>query len=493
MAEMVEHGVVNPVLNNLLASRSYGSPAVVDAAGNGKYTTISAAIAAAEKSIFVKNGAYSEAADFTLDGQSIIGESRHGVILTLTNSKIILKSSTVETAGNLTLTNNSKAVLGAGTTFNNISGSNLWLVVAGQTIPVASITDATNLVLEYEFQGTTLAAQSFSLFNADNAGSQISAMTIKHVINAVGTPSIIEVFGALNIVQNCNLVGVIQIAAANETLACINAPSIAAACIFKDNILTGGIANIAGKYHGCFFISNTLNHGNSYGIDLNNTVSHSNLFQGNHIFGTQIGFYSQHASSTHNRILDNRFEQINFIAIQITINAVEKIVIAGNVIHLTTDIGVSVETDKSIISNNVIHSATKIAIQIIGDNNSCCNNIVYDTQAGAPNDAIRIEGNENAISNCQSLNGSGDGIAIIGHRNTICNCQVHDNAASGIHSIGDNNTIIGNSVQTNTGTGIILDAGSDKNTVVGNVSLNNTAAQLTNNGANNDAAHNVIV
>jgi len=58
--------------------------AIVDIGGNGHYTSISAAIDAGEKYIFIKNGSYSESSDMTLEGVTIIGESMNGVILELT-------------------------------------------------------------------------------------------------------------------------------------------------------------------------------------------------------------------------------------------------------------------------------------------------------------------------------------------------------------------------------------------------------------------------
>ncbi|HEC32786.1 MAG TPA: DUF5011 domain-containing protein, partial [Candidatus Kaiserbacteria bacterium] len=61
--------------------------AIVDASGNGKYTTVNAATAgeAAGASIFIKNGTYVEGANIILKtGQKLVGESREGVILDMT-------------------------------------------------------------------------------------------------------------------------------------------------------------------------------------------------------------------------------------------------------------------------------------------------------------------------------------------------------------------------------------------------------------------------
>lgn len=58
--------------------------AVVDAAGNGDYKTIQAALTAGKKNIFVRNGTYTLTADITVTASDVVitGESRDGVIIT---------------------------------------------------------------------------------------------------------------------------------------------------------------------------------------------------------------------------------------------------------------------------------------------------------------------------------------------------------------------------------------------------------------------------
>ena len=99
---------------------------VVDAAGNGDYTSISAAIADGATKIFVKSGSYTENSAFsiTADNVSIVGESAAGVqiatnaIITVSGDNFVLKNVTFNSSDGQLFTNNTEATIIEGCTFN---------------------------------------------------------------------------------------------------------------------------------------------------------------------------------------------------------------------------------------------------------------------------------------------------------------------------------------------------------------------------------------
>lgn len=80
-ALVYDHDTARFVLDTVAGGSDFS--AVVDAAGNGDYTTLAAALAAASAgdAIFIKNGTYAGGITISLDGVTIRGESRDGVVI----------------------------------------------------------------------------------------------------------------------------------------------------------------------------------------------------------------------------------------------------------------------------------------------------------------------------------------------------------------------------------------------------------------------------
>lgn len=136
---------------------------IVNPNGGGDFVSISAAIASGAKSLFLRNGTYNEAASITLpEGVVIEGESAEGVIIRFASSAgFVLDNTTVrETAGTISITNNTTAVVGVGTTFTNLAAGQ-YINLAGKFYEIAEITDDTNLDIVETYLGATLSGVNF--------------------------------------------------------------------------------------------------------------------------------------------------------------------------------------------------------------------------------------------------------------------------------------------------------------------------------------------
>ncbi|MCP4608918.1 MAG: hypothetical protein GY845_09415 [Planctomycetes bacterium] len=206
---------VSPVMSlnrsylHLLATAARnGFKAIVADDGTGHYESISAAVTAGEKYIFIKNGAYSESSDMTLEGVSIIGQSAQGVVLTLTDATIIFADNdNSTTAGTSRPTNNDKSIVGAGTTYTTVTGDeNKYIFADSWLAEIESVSDATNMELFTKYMGASqdqdganyaLAHQTFS---NPSVGVSIENLTILHVLT--GADNCIELQGVRNRISN---------------------------------------------------------------------------------------------------------------------------------------------------------------------------------------------------------------------------------------------------------------------------------------------------
>ena len=159
---------------------------VVDAAGNGDYTSLHDAITASKNNIYIRNGVYTGAQldvpEALISGLTIVGESKAGVILQFTLR--LLYVATTSLAGTLNFTINSTAVTGTATNFDTVITDTGVLVVENSPLDVASVTDATNLVLVNKWllptQSIAYAARKTYMFPAAKCSviSNLSAYAI---------------------------------------------------------------------------------------------------------------------------------------------------------------------------------------------------------------------------------------------------------------------------------------------------------------------------
>lgn len=139
---------------------------VVDAAGDGDYTSIQSAISAGKKRIFVRNGSYSLSGNISLQGDniSIIGETMGGVSINLYSYYFLISADTgfVYTAGTITLTNGSATVTGAGTGFSS-GAVGMYLFAGGGVYLVSGYTDSTTITISTTYKGKTIASLPYHI------------------------------------------------------------------------------------------------------------------------------------------------------------------------------------------------------------------------------------------------------------------------------------------------------------------------------------------
>ena len=181
--------------HNLLVASVPIYDAVVDVAGGGDYTTISAAVTAGKKTIFFRKGICVETADIVLpSGFVIVGESVTESIVAFSGAFGFVydgSGGTKETTGTISFNDgfsgSSKIVTGSGTTFTNLSPGD-YISIRGLFYEIDSIGGATTITLVRDHEGQLGSGLSYiaqtcltggRLENLTVAGSQKEAVYVR--------------------------------------------------------------------------------------------------------------------------------------------------------------------------------------------------------------------------------------------------------------------------------------------------------------------------
>ncbi len=495
------HYSVNKVHNFLKAANAASkfAGAVVAADGSGDYTTIGAALTANERTIFVKNGTYTETTDLTLGvdpsvaplGTTIHGESKEGVLVNLGANQIIFSndSTAIESAGTVTMVNGSKTITGSGTTFTNITDKQPFIIIDGQILEVASIETTISLTLASTAPFTQATGMNYALFGCNNIGSGLSDMTIASTFTTSNTP-IIEVNGVFNFINNIRLESTVNFSVngirLNDTSAGtyitnsnieVKAASIRIVDSFSNviegNILHGGLIDVSGADKGEYnkitnntfyfqggnliqilsdhtnFSNNTLLRPESDGISI--TASFCQIR--NNIIKSPGTIGINHNSGAYNVIDGNIIDDPGTLGLDCT--DMDRCSVTNNKIKNPT-IGIKLDTDsdKNTIAGNHIFNASDNAIEIIGNLNTISNNTIDTTG----NSAIELVScSDNTVSG-NTITGAGDiNISLL----TAKNCTIADNicdASNGIKddATSDNNIFKGNQLVNAPQVGIVI-------------------------------------
>jgi hypothetical protein len=180
-----------------IATRSFD--AVVRPDGTGDYTSVSAAITAGAKSVFITSGTYIEAGPMVLpEDAALIGESPGSVVMVLVNNNPITFSGVARrtTAGTITVTSGNTAVVGVGTTFTDVADGD-FIKIGASYFGIQTVTDDTNIVLTDAYHGA-------SYTGAFVAQSMATGATLQNLIiaNSV-THGIVLEQGFHVALQNC--------------------------------------------------------------------------------------------------------------------------------------------------------------------------------------------------------------------------------------------------------------------------------------------------
>jgi parallel beta-helix repeat protein len=168
----VKSGIVaEPRIDAAIARVSQISPRQFDAVvalSGGDYTTIQAALAAGNKTIFVRNGTYVLTSDIniTTSGTVIIGESRDGAIIDCNNTANGIKAigdTAAYTAGTIAITNDTNTVTGTGTLWDANVSAGEYILLKGDLYKIQSVDSDTQLTLVETYQGRTVSGASYTI------------------------------------------------------------------------------------------------------------------------------------------------------------------------------------------------------------------------------------------------------------------------------------------------------------------------------------------
>ncbi len=449
--------------------------AIVDTVASDKpnsYTTIDAAITAGALTIFVRDGAHTMTATAEIpDGGHIRGESMGGTQITISGSFSISadgSGGTNETAGTISITHNTTAVTGSGTTFTNLNpvGSNTYIIIEQNAYLVSSVTDNTNLTLGTTFKGNTVSGgsyiaqqmkshitmENFTVINSTIAGLRLRALrhsSFNDIVSRGCTPGI-----EMDECVNTNLSNIIAQNSAGHGFHITNDTSDTfTSCQSFNSSLDGFRVDGASK-----------------NIMFNGIQGSNNLQNGLYINGTSTNIGVSEECIFNN----NKLKGIDIIS------GTGTVTIAG--VHcVNNDLdGIDFDGTDNTVQGCVCSSNGRYGIRA-GDNGSIIGN-----QCDSNGDSgirMNVDSQCTVVGN-RSTNNTLHGIYMDENRNTVGSNFCSGNAGDGIHiTLGDENHVHDNISYNNTGWGIrILDAGATNNRIINNHVFSNTAGQYSDAG-----------
>lgn len=373
----------------------------VVAPSGGDYTSISAAITAGAKSIWVRTGTYVETVDLTLtSGSRIVGEEAGGVIISLSGAvsmKADGSGGTQETAGTISITSGTSAVTGSGTTFTNLSVGD-YISVCSTFYEIASITDDTNLTLVDTYQGNTLSGVSYV------AQTMVSGITIENLVIAGSSGAGLFLRGAIGTtvvntaIQSCATN--VEIEACGHTqLKNISTRNSTGDGIEIDGSMTVYLVSV---------------------LSVNNGSNGLNIIGGSDTIVADACHFTSNGSNG-----------VNVTA------ASQNVAISDSFVTCNTAKGINTDTGTL---RCVLEACT---VSQNGD------------------DGIDFDGSNDLVSDCVITNNGGEGIQA-GDDGSIVSNSISGNALNGVFLDFDTNTlVVGNVIHNNTGHGVSLNQASD--------------------------------
>lgn len=441
-------------LNNLVTSYVYKQTykpasnlvdAIVANDSSGNYTSISDAFADGHTYVYVRNGTYVETTDIVIPNKGrLLGEEFGKVTIVLSGSVSVKVNciSADEETGTISITNNTKDVVGVGTTFTNLSVGN-YILIGNNYYDIAAIVDDTHLTLLDTYNGKTVSGESYvgqemkTGVNMENfiiygsASIGLIICSIRH--------SIFRNIAIFNCATNVKIVksGDISI----QNIICSNSG--------------GNGMEITSSFDVLFQTCNVYNNGGN-GIELNGSCHCVVLESCSCTCNGNNGIYINNTCNSIN-IADSVFKQNNNHGIES-----------------------SSTTNECMFDSNISISNGNSGMKLIGNNNICSNNNLLSNS----NHGLEI-GNLASVNANQIKSNTNHGIFVDGYNDCVFNANVcTSNGSSGIYINGDEHNIANNRCKSNNN-GIELITGADDNIVSNNISTSNTTNSIVNNGANN--------
>ncbi len=472
---------------------------IVNSNGTEDYVTIGQAITAGCTRICVRAGTYTESSNIVIpNGGAIIGESVGAVTINLTGGaslNIDGSGGTKETAGTISVANASNAIVGVGTTFTNLSAGQ-FIRLGQEFYEIATITNATNIVLTRVYQGIALTGESYvaqamftavELSNLILSGSSSTGLFIRaarissfeDILVRDCTPNIrfedSNAFSISGVTSNNSTGNGVEVASCYaisiNALYSYNASSVA--------------LSLSGDCQGVIIDSSVLNNSNSTGVDVGDTCTNINLTDciitnnnGKGINSTPgTGFIIMNACT----VQQNGDDGIDFDG---GTNTVNDCIIDSNA-------GFGIEAGNGgIIQGNFISNNTDNGVSLMSDNDVTVtgNQIVGNTGKG-----VNCNQDREVISGNIIRDNTEEGIDV-GNSSSeivITNNVIENNTLDGISMSGDDCIINANRSCSNGGDGVIVNAQAGRCIVTSNSLQGNTGTSFVDNSGTTVSANNV--
>jgi parallel beta-helix repeat protein len=424
---------------------------VVDASGNGNYTSIAEAFANGFVNVFVKNGTYTETSDIMIpDRGRLIGQSPGAVVVILLNGssiKIDGSGGVAQTAGTISMTNNSKAITGSGTSFTSLNVGD-YILVGNNYMQIASIASDTSLQLVNKYKGVTKADQTYI------AQSMMTGVSMAN-LTVTGTSGTGIYMRALRF---CNFRSIV-VSQCAYNLQLINSGDIGLDSFITMNSTIGTSVTIQNSVD--VFISNyDILNSSGNGVEISGTSDNITFTSGAVSTNSGHGIVVKDTASNIN-IIDGNIRQNNLIGIYVEIAASNIIIDGCTIIKNTT--GLSLQGTDSLASS--------------------CN--IYDNVTGA------ILSSDNSLENCIVESSSGNGVDVAGDNCILTSNRIKDSGDIGLYVTGNDNIISNNRIYNNTGNGVQLDNTANNNILTSNNFKGNTGTNYLDNGVNTQNSTNL--
>lgn len=448
--------------------------AVVDLAGNGDFTSISAAFTSGAKSVFVRRGTYVETANVVIPmGGCLLGECPGAVNINLSGGfQVLIDGSGRQTAaGTISVPTGTTAVTGAGTSFTTLLPGD-WILLGDLFHQIAIITDDSSLTLVAPYRGNAISGQNML------GQSMIVGTGIENIVLTLATGTALVMLQAFR----CFVV--------RSAIAFSGAAGFPAVAVTD-----------------CGSVSFTR-----ASFELNNGIGCK--------FTTSVSSFMLACASKSNLGAGLQFENCRAIVMDAclssqnanngisTLGTSSRIEMADCIITQNDQIGISTSNSSqtAILANCTIQNNGSHGIDFNGAAD-VVEGCLIDNNGG---DGISA-GDNGVVDGCNILNNDGDGINMQADQDcAVCSCVIEGNGGRGINAGADstisanrirnngtgaadhginvpNNaddcTIMGNRVSGNAGDGIRIGNAANDTTLFGNNFKGNTGASITDNSS----------
>ena len=413
----------------------------------GDFTSIVAAFNSGKTSVYVRNGVYFEPSNIIVPkGGQLIGESYGAVYIYGKGVTVDATSGVYEDSGTISINSNSKAVVGTGTTFTNLSIGE-YIMIGNNYLEIDSITDDTHLNIKTTFKGKNITNDTYIAQN---------------MYTGIGLANFIVV-GSMT--EGLFIRGVRH--STFKSIACDS-------CI-GSNIKISEIGD-------CMLDTFVAGNGYSHGIEVSNCIDvlldvcniHNNSGSGIIVNGISNFIAICRCTSTSNSLngihITDTSSEVNVLNTYTKLNS-------------ANGIKADVNTDRLLFSNCICNDNALSGIEIKSINATITSSIIRE------NDLYGVcVIDESQVSNNQ-ISHNDRGVCCEGHDISILGNNITHNTSDGIYIDGDNNSITNNISRDNV-TGINITNTSSYNNIIANQVRNNTT-DINNLGSNNSLVNNI--